>query len=79
MSTITIRNVPRVVRDRLAARAADAGLSLEEFLREELVELVAGDDPTAFEEWFATTRAHALTLPPITTAQILEALDADRR
>ena len=38
---ITIRDVPEAVRDELAARAARAGQSMQEFLRLELARLAA--------------------------------------
>ncbi|HEV7672708.1 MAG TPA: hypothetical protein VGS22_29665 [Thermoanaerobaculia bacterium] len=38
---ITIRDVPGAVKDELAARAALAGKSLQEFLRSELVRLAS--------------------------------------
>ena len=37
--TITIRNVPEEVGNELAARAAAKGSSLQEFIRNELIEL----------------------------------------
>jgi plasmid stability protein len=37
MVAITVRNVPDATRDELAARAARAGQSLQEYLRELLV------------------------------------------
>ena len=37
MPAITIRNVPESVRNKLAARAARRGQSLQEFLRAELI------------------------------------------
>ena len=40
--TITIRNVPDDVRNRLAARAAGSGRSLQEYLLAELTSAAAG-------------------------------------
>jgi plasmid stability protein len=41
MVAITVRNVPDATRDELAARAARAGQSLQEYLRELLVSTAA--------------------------------------
>lgn len=46
MPAITIRDVPSVTRDELAARAARGGRSLQEYLLAELVELAARPDPS---------------------------------
>ncbi|GIF77382.1 FitA-like ribbon-helix-helix domain-containing protein [Asanoa siamensis] len=74
---ITIRNVPDDVRDELAARAARAGRSLQEYLLRELVDLAVR--PTA-EDVIARARARAATagtrLDPET---IVAARDEDRR
>jgi antitoxin FitA len=74
---ITIRNVPDDVRDELAARAARAGRSLQEYLLRELVELAVR--PTA-DEVVARARARSrqsgTRLDPDT---ILAARDRDRR
>ena len=40
--TITIRNVPEDVRNRLAARAAGSGRSLQEYLLAELTSAASG-------------------------------------
>jgi len=47
---ITIRDVPETVRDELAARAARAGQSMQEFLRGELERLAARP---SVEGWLA--------------------------
>ncbi|GAA1894629.1 FitA-like ribbon-helix-helix domain-containing protein [Asanoa iriomotensis] len=74
---ITIRNVPDEIRDELAARAARAGRSLQEYLLRELVDLAAR--PTA-EDVIARARARATRagtrLDPET---IIAARDTDRR
>lgn len=73
--SITIRDVPNEVRDELAARAARAGQSLQEYLSLTLRELVEKPDlPTALTE----IRARARNFPPVTTAMILDAIHADR-
>lgn len=74
---ITIRDVPDEVRDELAARAARAGKSLQEYLRGFLVETVAR--PSVDD---VITRARArveATGVRLDTAGILAARDADRR
>ena len=53
MVAITIRDVPPETRDELAARAARSGRSLQEFLREQLVDLAARPDR---EAWLAELR-----------------------
>ena len=74
---ITIRNVPEEVRDELAARAALKRQSMQEYLRSEL-ERLAGlpSIDTVLEE---VRRRKAASDSNVTTAQILEARDADRR
>jgi plasmid stability protein len=75
--SITIRDVPREVRDELASRAARSGRSLQEHLRAQLIE-IAGR-PT-IEEVLA--RAHArkqATQTRLSGKQILALRDADRR
>ena len=39
MTAITIRDVPAEVRDALAARAAMAGQSMQEYVRAQLIEI----------------------------------------
>jgi len=43
---ITIRDVPDQARDRLAARAANSGQSLQAYLRARLIELASKPDRT---------------------------------
>lgn len=74
---ITVRDVPDEVRDELAARAARAGKSLQEYLRGMLVDAVSRppvDDVIARAR--ARTRATGTRLD---AAAILAARDADRR
>ena len=74
---ITIRNVPEEVRDELAARAALKRQSMQEYLRTEL-ERMAGlpSLDTVLDE---VRRRKEASGTIVTTAQILEARDADRR
>ena len=74
---ITIRGVPEEVRDELAARAALKRQSMQEYLREELERLAAFPSiETVLEE---VRRRKEASDSKVTTAQILEARDADRR
>ena len=74
---ITIRGVPEEVRDELAARAALKRQSMQEYLREELERLAALPSiETVLEE---VRRRKEASDSKVTTAQILEARDADRR
>jgi antitoxin FitA len=75
--SVTIRDVPDDVRDELAARAARAGQSLQEYLRLMLVE-------SASRPLLADVLARARQRVDRTGAQvdaqaILNALEADRR
>ena len=74
---ITIRGVPEEVRDELAARAALKRQSMQEFLREELERLAS---VPSIESVLAEVRRRVEASDSnVTTAQILEARDADRR
>jgi plasmid stability protein len=74
---ITVRDVPDEVRDELAARAARAGMSLQEYLRAMLVD-TAARPPVA--DVIARARARiAATGSRVDAASILAARDADRR
>lgn len=72
-----MRDVPPEVRDELAARAARAGQSLQEYLRGFLVDAVA--KPSAADV-IARARARVLaTGVRVDAAAILAARDAERR
>jgi plasmid stability protein len=74
---ITIRAVPDGVRDELAARAARAGKSLQEYLREMLIE--SADRPPVADV-IARARARVeVTGTKVAADSILAARDADRR
>jgi plasmid stability protein len=77
MVAITIRNVPADARDRLAARAAASGRSLQEYLFAELVALATRPDPADVIER-ARQRIDA-TGRGVRTRDILQARDRDRR
>jgi plasmid stability protein len=73
--SMTIRDVPDEARDVLAARAARAGQSLQEYLRAELTALAARPSPDEFwDRVGARVRATGTRLP---AAEILAAKDAD--
>lgn len=77
MVAVTIRDVPDTVRGELAARAALAGQSLQEYLRSLLVNAAA--KPTV-EEVLNRARARvSVTGVRLDPAATLQARDADRR
>jgi plasmid stability protein len=77
MVAITVRDIPDRVRDELAARAARAGQSLQEYLRGLLV--ATADKPTV-DEVLARARARvAATGVRVGADDILTNRDADRR
>jgi antitoxin FitA len=74
---ITVRDVPDEVRDELAARAARAGKSLQEYLRGMLIETAAR---SPVEDVIARARARVnATGVHVDAGAILAARDADRR
>lgn len=74
---ITVRDVPDAVRDELAARAARAGKSLQEYLRAMFVEAV--DHPTV-DDVIAQARTRVETTGSrVRIETILAAKDAERR
>lgn len=75
--SITIRDVPRDVRDTLAARAARAGRSLQEHLRAELIDLAR--QPTVGDVLERARARKEATGTRISAKRILASRDADRR
>lgn len=74
---ITIRDVPEEVRDELAARAARARQSMQEFLRGELLRLAAR--PTV-DVWLDRVRERKrVGATRVRRSDILRARDVDRR
>lgn len=74
---ITVRNVPDYVRDELAARAARAGMSLQEYLRGMLVQSAARP---AVDDVIARARSRVeATGVRVDAESILAARDANRR
>ena len=74
--SITIRNVPDEVRDELAARAARAGRSLQEFLSAELVRIASTPTPAKAA---ARARLAASSNPALTADEIVAAVNEGRR
>jgi len=75
--SITVRDVPEETRNELAARAALAGRSLQEYLRAKLIELAGQPDAEALVARIrARKSAHPVSL---TAEQILADRDSDRR
>ena len=74
---ITIRKVPRSVRNELASRAALEGKSLQRYLLDLLEETVSYPSPAMLMEEVRKRVKAAGTRIPV--AEILEARDADRR
>jgi plasmid stability protein len=74
---ITVRDVPNEVRDELAARAARAGQSLQEYVRGMLVD-AAARPPVADVIARARARVDA-TGVRVDAESILAARDAERR
>jgi hypothetical protein len=74
---INIRDVPKRVRDELAARAALQGKSMQEFLRAELERLAARP---SIDAWLQQVRTRKrATQTRVSSKQILENRNADRR
>jgi plasmid stability protein len=74
---ITIRNIPQDTRDELAARAAQEGKSMQEYLRAELIRLSNSPSVTEWVNSVAERKAQYGT--KISAAKILKARDKDRR
>jgi len=74
---ITVRNVPNEIRNELAARAARAGKSMQEFLRDELERLARRP---SIDEWLSRVRRRKeLTRSTVGADVILDHRDADRQ
>ncbi len=77
MPSVTIRDVPQDTRNELAARAAQSGRSLQEYLRQELIKLAERPDPEAL---MATVREFRQgTGRGLSVEEILEYRDSGRR
>lgn len=73
---ITVRDVPDDIRDVLAARAAQSGRSLQEYLKGQLIDLAYR--PLAVEV-VTDLRRHAATQPPLDYRILLDDVASDRR
>ena len=74
---MTVRDVPDDVRDELAARAARAGKSLQEYVRSLLVD--AASRPTVDDAIARARTRVSATGSTLDAAAILAARDIDRR
>lgn len=74
--SMTIRDVPDDVRDALAARAARAGQSLQEYVRAQLVALA--EKPAQEELWDRVRHRLRATGTRVAADVILQARDSDR-
>ena len=83
--TITIRNVPEGVHAELKAQAALRGLSLQKYLRRELVRIASEPKPapasqTSTDEWLREVRERVETTGThISRDDILDAIDEGRK
>ncbi len=77
MTSITVRNVPEDARDRLAARAALSGRSLQEYLRMELIDLASRPSPDEVRERIRSRKR--ATGAEVHIETLLALRDADRR
>lgn len=75
--SMTIRDVPDETRDELAARAARAGQSLQEYVRAQLTALASRPSPE--DLWARVEERVRATGARLPAQAILEARDADRR
>ena len=74
---ITVRNVSDEARDELAARAARAGKSMQEYLREELERLARRP---SLDDWLSRVRSRKeLARRTVPSDVILDHRDADRK
>lgn len=77
MASITIRDVPDGARDELAARAALTGRSLQEYLRQQLIDLASRPDPEVLARRIGERKRQTGTA--LSSAKILRHRDAGRR
>jgi len=73
---ITVRDVPDEVHDELAARAARAGQSLQEYLRATLLHVASRP---SLDDVMARPRERVATGTTLDAASVLEDVEADRR
>lgn len=75
--SMTIRDVPDETHDELAARAARAGQSLQEYVRAQLIELARR--PTRVDFWDRVEHRVGASGVRLSAQEILDLLDEDRR
>ena len=75
--SMTIRDVPDETRDELAARAARAGQSLQEYVRAQLNELARR--PSPLDLWDRVEHRVRATGSSLAAWEILDLRDEDRR
>ena len=75
--SMTIRDVPDETRDELAARAARAGQSLQEYVRGQLNELARR--PSPLDLWNRVEHRVMATGSSLAAEEILDLRDEDRR
>jgi antitoxin FitA len=73
---MTIRGVPDETRDELAARAARAGQTLQEYVRAQLIELARRPSPDVL--WDRVERRVRATGTRLLASEILELRGHDR-
>jgi plasmid stability protein len=76
MASITVRDVPDSTRDELAARAARSGRSLQDYLRQELIDLASRPDPEALAGRIVERKQRTST--KLSASRIIEHRDAGR-
>ena len=74
MSSILIRNVPEEIKNTLQRKAKLNGLSLQEFLIEELTRLANN-----YETIKSSIRIDRASLPKIKASTIVDAIDSERK
>lgn len=75
-TSVTVRDVPKDVRDELAARAARSGKSLQGYLREQLIELAERTDMAALMAQIEERKRRTQTR--LSAEEILAHIHADR-
>ena len=79
MATIQVRDIPDDVHEELQRRARESGQSLQAFMRQWVVEMARAQQRRAaiLAEWEKVLESE--DTPRMTTEEILEARDAERR
>jgi len=79
VATIQVRDIPDDVHEELQRRARESGQSLQAFMRQWVVEMARAQQRRAaiLAEWEKVLESE--DTPRMTTEEILEARDAERR